>query len=346
MKKLKHNIIFIAFLIALLLTFTFSLSGCTPESEKASAQIFALDTVIDITAYGENAEDAVSAAKDEVYRLEKLLSVTDAGSDIYRINTSQGEAVKINNETLELIEKSLLMSDATEGNFDITMYNVIKLWGFTTGEYKVPDESEIADALANIGNDKITLQDGNCITVSQGTELDLGGIAKGYIADKAAEVMISAEADYGLISLGGNIRTVGEKPTGELWKVGIRHPEDSGYFITLSTEEGSVITSGAYQRNFTQDGVTYHHIIDPDSGKPSASDAVSVTIIGSDGAMCDALSTAVFVGGTEYADRLYQQNGNFEYVILSDDNCVYASKGLEGRLELADDYKDLQIIYR
>lgn len=342
MKKLKHNIIF----IALLLTIAFPLSGCMPETEKVSAQIFALDTVIDITAYGENAEEAISAAKAEIYRLEGLLSVTDTGSDLYRINSAQGEAVQVSDETYELIEKSLQRCYETEGNFDITMYNVIKLWGFTTGDYKVPEDSEITDTLICTGSDKITLSDNNIVTAEQGTAIDLGGIAKGYIADKAAEAMKYAGAQYGLISLGGNIRTIGTKPNGELWKVGIRHPEDSDYFATVNTEEGSVITSGAYQRNFTQDGVTYHHIIDPETGKPSRSDAVSVTIIGSDGASCDALSTAVFIGGTEYADRLYQQNGSFEYVILSADNGVYASKGLEGRLELADNYKDLKISYR
>ncbi len=322
------------------------LFGCKGTDEKATAQIFALDTVIDITAYGEKAEEAVDAAKAEIYALEGLLSVTDKDSDIYITNTSHGNSIEISDETYSLIEKSLRLSEETEGNFDISLYNVIKLWGFTTGEYKVPTDSELESSLANTSSDKITLEDGNRITVSQGTAIDLGGIAKGYIADKAAQTMKSAGAQYGLISLGGNIRTIGEKPTGEKWRVGIRHPEENGYFLTISTAEGSVITSGAYQRNFTQDGITYHHIIDPATGKPSQSDAISVTIIGSDGAMCDGLSTAVFIGGTEYADKLYHKLSGFEYVILSDDNCIYASKGLEGNLELSENYKDLKIIYR
>ncbi len=342
MKTLKSKILLLfVFLLCISLLF-----GCRDADDKTTSQIFALDTVIDITAYGENAEEAVSAAKTEIYALEGLLSVTDKNSDIYRINASQGNAVQISDKVCELIEKSLEMCDTTDGNFDITMYNVIKLWGFTTGEYKVPDESEIADALACTGTDKITLESDNCITVLQGTALDLGGIAKGYIADKAVEAMKNAGAQYGLISLGGNIRTFGEKPTGEKWHVGIRHPEGNSYFLTVSTQEGSVITSGAYQRNFTQDGITYHHIIDPTTGKPSQSDAVSVTIIGSDGALCDGLSTAVFIGGSEYADKLYHKTHGFEYVILTDNNKVYASKELEGRLELAENYKDLEIIYR
>lgn len=342
MKRFKNKLI----LILMLCLCAFCLFGCRDTDNKATAQIFALDTVIDITAFGESAEEAVDAVKSEIYRLEGLLSVTDTDSDLYRINASQGNAVQVSSEAYELIQKALSLCNETEGNFDITLYNVIRLWGFTTGEYRVPAEDEIKTELASTGSDKITLQDGNYIAVSEGTALDLGGIAKGYIADRAAEVLLESGAQYGIISLGGNIRTVGEKPTGDLWKVGVRHPEDSGYFITVSTEEGSVITSGAYQRNFTQDGITYHHIIDPATGKPSGSDALSVTIIGSDGSMCDALSTAVFIGGTEYANRLYQTNGSFEYIILSDDSSVYASKGLEGRLELSENYKDLKIIYR
>ncbi len=342
MKTIKQKLI----LLLVIVLFASILFGCTGADGKATSQIFALDTVIDITAYGVNAEKAVDAAKAEIYRLEGLLSVTDKDSDIYRINASQGNSVEINEETYELIKKSLRLSEETEGNFDISLYNVIKLWGFTTGKYRVPDDDEIHSTVKNTGSDKITLEGSNRITVSQGTTLDLGGIAKGYIADKAVEAMKSAGAQYGLISLGGNIRTFGEKPAGEKWRVGIRHPEDKGYFMTISTEEGSVITSGAYQRYFTQDGITYHHIIDPKTGKPSQSDAVSVTIIGSDGAVCDGLSTAIFIGGTDYADRLYQKLSGFEYVILGKDNCVYASKGLEGRLELSDNYKDLKIIYR
>lgn len=340
-RQIKYS----ALLLMLFFLATFP-TGCNYSKNQVTAQIFALDTVIDITAYGDKADEAVSAAKAEIYRLERLLSVTDENSDICRINTSQGTAVEISEETYELIEKALKICNITEGNFDITMYNVIKLWGFTTGEYKVPEESEIINTLVSTGSDKITLSDDNRITVYEGTTLDLGGIAKGYIADKAAKVMKDAGAQYGLISLGGNIRTVSEKPSGELWKVGIRHPEENGYFLTINTEEGSVITSGAYQRNFTENGITYHHIIDPATGKPSQSDAVSVTVVGKDGAMCDGLSTALFIGGTEYADIMYRSVDGFEYVILGKDNCVYASEGLRGKLTLSDNYKDLKIIYR
>lgn len=319
--------------------------GCASDAEPTTAQIFALDTVIDITAYGDNASEAVDGAKAEIRRLEKLLSVTDKDSDIYRINHFEGESVAVSGETYELIERAVGISALTESKFDITVYNVVKLWGFTTGEYRVPNESEIADALATVGYKNITLSEDNKATVEDGTQLDLGGIAKGYIADKAADVMKSFGIDYGIISLGGNVRTVGAKPKNESFIIGIRHIEESGHFAEVSVEELSVITSGGYQRNFTEDGVTYHHIIDPATGKPSESNAVSVSIIGKDGTLCDALSTAIYIGGTEYAEELRRTNENFEYVILTDDNTVHASKALEGKLETTEEYGNLQIEY-
>lgn len=343
MKKLFYNFI----LFSLLTAITLSCAGCvTFEDNKATAQIFALDTVIELTAYGKHGEDALTAAKDKIYALEKLFSVTNTNSDIYRINTSQDEFVTVSEDVYKLTEEAVSLNILTEGNFDITLYNILKLWGFTTKEYRVPSDEELRDTLDKTGVEKISLKNSNQISVASGCALDLGGIAKGYIADKASDAMKEAGADYGLISLGGNIRTVGEKDDGTDWIVGVRHPDVNEPFLTVSAKECSVITSGAYQRNFEVNGSVYHHIINPKTGKPSESDALSVTIIGNDGALCDALSTALFVGGTEYAQKLYESNHSFEYVILATNNTVYASKGLEGKLTLTSNYQNLNIIYR
>ncbi|MBE6733958.1 MAG: FAD:protein FMN transferase [Ruminococcaceae bacterium] len=344
MKKFKLLIVASLVLISMLCT----LWGCNTNTnpQKAQAEIYALDTIIEITAYGEKAQEAITAAKAEIYALEKLFSVTDTDSDTHRINTAQGNPVKVSDEVYTIIEKSLEYNTLTKGNFDITLYNVTKLWGFTTDSQRVPEDYEITEALKNTGSHKVTLYGNNEISVSEGTALDLGAVAKGYIGDRVAEVLSDSGAEYGIISLGGNIRTFGEKADGSKWRTGIRHPHENGYFIIADTGEVSVITSGAYQRNFTVDGKTYHHIINPETGYPSESDAQSVTIIGTDGALCDALSTAVFIGGTEYADKLYKELQNFEYIILSKDNTVYASQGLKGSLELSHNYKDMEIIYR
>ena len=342
MKKFKLTTTISLILISLL----WSLCGCNSNTPKAQAEIFALDTVIEITAYGEKAQEAITAAKSEIYALEKLFSVTDTDSDIYRINSAQGNSVKVSNEVYTLIENSLEYNTLTEGNFDITLYNVTKLWGFTTDNKRVPDNQEITEALKSTGSDKVTFHDNNVISVSEGTALDLGAVAKGYIGDRVAQVLKNSGAEYGIISLGGNIRTFGVKPNNEKWRTGIRHPDRNDYFVIVNTDEVSVITSGAYQRNFTVDGKTYHHIIDPKTGYPSDSDAQSVSIIGTDGALCDALSTAVFIGGTEYADTLYNEHKNFEYIILGTDNTIYASQGLKDSIELSESYMDMKIIYR
>lgn len=322
------------------------LCGCSAKNTTPyTSQIFALDTVIDITAYGDSAKEAVAEATKEVYRLETLLSVTNENSEIYKLNELDGKEITLSEETWSFLKYAKDISEMTQGKFDITIYPVLKLWGFTKNDYRVPTDTEIAKILPTVGIDNLVLSDNNTATLLNNTQVDLGGIAKGYIADKAAQAMKHAGCTSGLISLGGNIRAIGQKPSAEAWSIGIRHPESNSYFATISTEECSVITSGAYQRNFTENGITYHHIIDPKTGKPSDSDAVSVTIIGEDGVMCDALSTAIFIGGSEYAKNLRETTPDFEYIILTKEDKVIASKTLEGKLSISENYSDIEITF-
>lgn len=339
--KTKALTIICSFLLLLIF------AGCTQENEAVhTTQIFALDTVIDLTAYGDNAKIAVSEATKEIYRLEKLFSVTNNQSDAYMLNQSSSDEVTADTETCSLLRTAKDINSLTEGNFDITIYPVLRLWGFTEEDYRVPTDAEIENALASVSTDNIVISEDNKIKLANNAQIDLGGIAKGYIADKAAEAMKQAGCQSGLISLGGNVRTIGEKASNENWNIGIRSPESQDYFATVSTRECSVITSGAYQRNFTEDGITYHHIIDPKTGKPSDSDAVSVTIIGKDGTLCDALSTAIFIGGSDYAETLSQNIPDFEYIVLTKDNTIHISESLRDSFDLTEDYSDYQIIYK
>lgn len=333
-------------LFVLILIASMCFQGCEKEDATHSIQIFAMDTVIDITAWGDNAQQGADAARSEIYRLEKLFSVTMEESDIYRLNNSGGAETAVSDEVYQLLEKAKSASDVSFGKFDATIYPVMKLWGFTEKAYRVPADEEISNALMLVGYENIILSGDNKVTLLNGAQLDLGGIAKGYIGDKAAQAMKDAGVKYGLISLGGNVRTIGEKPDGEKWSIGIKQPDSNDYFATISTEECSVITSGAYQRNFTFEGVTYHHIIDPETGKPSSSDAVSVTVVGKDGALCDALSTALFAGGSTFAEEIRKSCDEFEYIILTSDNKVYVSQGLKDSFSLQESYKNLEIIYK
>lgn len=339
----KSKILFTIFLI-FILCFTF---GCTELSTSPhTMQIFALDTVIDITAYGDNSKEAVNKASAEIYRLEKLFSVTNVTSEIYKLNTSDGKEVKLSEETYTLLKFSKDISHIAEGNFDITIYPVMKLWGFTQKEYRVPSESEINQVLSSVDSDNLVLHNNNTAKLLNNAQVDLGGIAKGYIADKAAQAMKDAGCNSGLISLGGNVCTIGEKNSEKSWNIGIMHPDSNTYFATIDVEECSVITSGAYQRNFTENGITYHHILDPETGKPSDSDALSVTVIGKDGAFCDALSTAIFIGGSEFAENLREKSSDFEYIILTEKNEVVASKNLEGKLNISEDFSDIKVVFK
>ncbi len=321
------------------------LCGCTEKIHKETAEIYALDTIINLTAYGKNSADAIDSAKAELTRLENLFSVTKTDSDISRINAAQGESVHVSADTFELIRAAVDASSITDGKFDITLCGVLKLWGFTEAEHRVPTQKEIAAELKNSGFGKIRLSTPDEVSLPKGMRLDTGGIAKGYIGDRLAAVMKNAGCDYGVISLGGNIRTLGTKPDGEPFVVGIQHPDSEGYFATLETGEVSVITSGAYQRYFEADGKIYHHILNPESGYPAESNIESVTIVGTDGALCDALSTAVFVGGSAYAEELRVALNSFEYVIMNTDGKVLVSSGLKDDFAASDSYGNLDIIY-
>lgn len=331
------------FSLLLILLIVFSFMGCSMEKPPVTAQIYALDTVIDLTAYGKNAEAGIENAKEEIYRLEKLLSVTNEESDIYRLNNSNGEKVDVDFETYSLLEKASILGKLSSDNFNITIYNVLKLWGFTQDEHTVPDDATIDEALTTVGRENVLLNSDYTVTLKNNTQVDLGGIAKGYIGDRVAEVMKNTGVTSGIISIGGNVRVLGQKPFSKDFTVGIKYPEEITYFATIKASDTNIITSGAYQRNFTLDGVTYHHIIDPDTGYPSNSEILSVTIIGEDGTMCDAFSTAIFIGGVKYAQTLRSDIGGFEYVILAENNKVYVSSEIANSFSLSEGYEHLTV---
>ena len=254
-----------------------------------------------ITAYGENAGSALEQAEERVKDLEKLCSVTDENSEIYAINHSGGENVHVSPETAELLDFSLDISEVTNGALDCTMYPFLTEWGFTTGNYKIPTDQKISELLENTGYEKIDLNENN-VTVPKNMQIDLGAVGKGYTGDLIVDILQENGIDSALLDLFGNIQTIGTKPDGTDWKLGLRSPFDEGSFATLEISDCAVITSGGYERYFTgDDGETYWHILDPTTGKPAHSGLVSVTIVGKEGRLCDALSTSLFVMGLDKA---------------------------------------------
>lgn len=331
-------------IILLILISIWPFAGCkAAKAPLITEELYALDTIITINIYS-GQQEAVSFAKNEISRLESLLSVTDTKSDVYRINSNPDEFISVSDECFELIRSAVLISETTKGNFDITVYPAVLMWGFTTSEYKVPEQSEILDVKEKIGYNKITLDENSkSVKIPLGTSLDLGAIAKGYIADKAAQALVENGVTSALLNFGGNIRLIGTKPEGEDFKIGIKAPFSEGYFATLNAKDTTASTAGGYERYFEENGVRYHHILNPHTATPAESDILSATVIGDNGAVCDALATASFVTGSEDIKSISSAYPDYCFILLTE-NTVYLSEVLSDNFTLTEEYKNLQII--
>ncbi len=301
----------------------------TAADESVSKEVFAMDTYMTVTAYGENAETAVDEAVAEIERLDALLSIGSDSSEISQLNAS-GSAV-LSEDAQELVSRALELYDSTGGAFDITVLPLMEAWGFTTEEYTVPSDSELEQLLTLVGSDMLSYDaDTGTLTLSDGQEIDLGGIAKGYTSGRIMEIFEENGVTTGMVSLGGNVHVLGTKTDGSNWRVGIQDPEDSSEIAgVLSVADCAVITSGGYERYFEQDGVTYHHILDPETGKPADSGLLSVTIVSEDGTLADGLSTSLFVMGKEEAITYWRQHADeFDAVLIEEDGTISVTEGI------------------
>lgn len=321
-------------LISLLLICALLFTGCGTAAKEYKT-VYAMDTVMTLTAYGPNAAPALAAAEQEIQRLDALLSVTQSGSDIYRLN--RDSTAKVSRETGRLLQRALEIADMTDGDFDPSVYPLTQLWGFATGTYYVPAQDELNALLPLVGYDQISVQEesGFC-SVSLPTDggVDLGGIAKGYTAERVLAVLEETGVSSAIVSLGGNVGVLGLKSDGSLWTVAIRDPagDEGDYLATLSLGQAAccvyAVTSGAYERYFEQNGRLYHHILDPATGYPAETDLLSVTIISPDGTLADALSTALFVRGFDEAVAFWRSHKEaFEMVLVTKDG-IFATPAL------------------
>lgn len=307
------------------------LTSCANSPKKAQEQFIAMDIYMTVEAYGENAEKAALEAKEAVVKLEKLLSVNDENSEIYAVN--HGKSPDLSEETLDLITFSLNIAEKTHGAFDPTVYPITAAWGFTTDEKRVPESGEIASLLEKVGYEKAAVS-GKKVVLQEGMTLDFGGIAKGYASDKCAEIMRENGVESAIINLGGNVYALGKRPDGNLWRIGVADPSGEGAedrVGLLSVSDCAVVTSGNYQRCFTQNGITYGHIIDPKTGYPADNNLLSVTVVAADGTLCDALSTALFVMGLEEAEKYCCENGGFDVILIAKDGEIHITEGLSDK---------------
>ena len=326
------------------------LTGCGKQTTEATAQIFAMDTVMEVAAYGEHAEQAVKYTEKRIEELENRLSRTKADSLVSGLNRD-GSIRHLTYDYWNLIARAKEYRDATNGAFDITIAPVMDAWGFTGDSFRVPEQSELDTLLKKVNSDAIQMlgSPSDSVTLGEGQAIDLGGIAKGYTSDWVEQTFRANGIESGKISLGGNVFVLGGKPDGSDWRVGIKDPRnESGLAAILSLRDAYAITSGGYERYFEENGKTYHHIIDPATGYPADSGLLSVTVVAADngpdwagagnGAMCDAFSTALFVMGEEQALDFWRNGGyDFDLVLVTENGRVVITAGLADRFEEVKD---------
>ncbi len=326
---MKHIVIPTLLLCALL-------SSCGAKDTTARKTIIAMDAAATLSINGENADDAISAAEKEFYRLDALLSRSAKTSDIYRLNENGSAAVS--SDTAAVIETALGISRETDGAFDITVTPLTDAWGFFNQNYRVPSDSEIQSILPRVGYENAALN-GNTASLTNGALVDLGGIAKGYACESAARILKSRGITSALISFGSSsIKAIGFKSAGEPWKIGLADPQNSQeYFMTLEISDTCVATSGSYERFFEKDGKKYHHIINPKTGYPADNGLLSVSVVCADGTRADALSTALFVMGADKAVEFQKKHGGFEAILITDDKTAYVTSGLKDSISAVPD---------
>ena len=309
------------------------LSGCG-NRQPVVREAFLLDTFVSVTLY-DGSEETAQGALDLCRRYEAVFSRTDPDSELCRLNCR--EISQVSDELAEVIALGLDYARLTDGAFDITAGSVTSLWDFSAETPQVPDPAAVAEGLTHVGWERVSLT-GNTVAFSDPeTVIDLGGIAKGYIADRMADYLREEGVTSAIIDLGGNLYCLGTKPGGQPFQVGIQYPyEDRQTVIgSLPAEDLSVVTSGVYERCFTVDGTLYHHILDTATGYPVENDLLSVTIVSGASVDGDALSTACFALGREAGTALIESRENVEAIFITDDFAIHITSGLEGVFQSA-----------
>ncbi len=319
---------------------SFILCGCSDtinptgksrsDSSVLSRDIFAMDTYMNLKVYGSNAEKCLDMSEEKIIELENMLSVTNQDSDVWKINNSDGNTAKVSKDTVNIVNTAIDMGYKTDGALDITLYPVLKEWGFTTQNYKIPEQNKLDLLLENVDFRQVKVNE-NSVTVPDGYEVDFGSLAKGYTGDCIIDILKENNISSAIINLGGNVQTLGTKHDGSLWNVAVKNPfEVNEEMGIISVNDKAVITSGNYERFFTDDeGNKYWHILDSQDGYPADNGLVSVTIIGDEGIICDALSTALFVMGKEKATDYWRENNNFDMIFVTDKARIYITEGIE-----------------
>ncbi len=291
---------------------------------KYSFSRFLMNTYFEIILYSSlNQNEAEKIANESFLiarRLEEKYSTTLSNSSVFMWNNSLPEEFNIDRESYNIILDAINISRETSGAFDITVYPLIKLWGFLNQEYRFPSNSEIKAVINKVSYKNMILKE-NKLLLIKNCQIDLGGILKGYTVDRMVEYLTSRTGiSAGIVNAGGNLKVFGKKPDNSSWKVGIRHPRKSGDIIdVVNLKSGeSISTSGDYERFFITNSIRYHHILNPKTGYPVKNGCVSVSVISPSAEFSDAYSTALFVVGREKAFNLAKKK-NLKLIIVTEE---------------------------
>lgn len=323
---------------AILLCLCQLLSGCgTSDAVPVSKSGFYFNTIITVTIYQDVSDDIMDACFALADQYENYFSNTIPDSDISQINASGGTPVTVHDETIELLQEGISYGALSEGRFDITIGTLSDLWDISTKALleeatadMIPVESEIAAALSTVDYRNIRIEGNEVTLLNPNTSIDLGGIAKGYIADRMKQFLNENGITSGFINLGGNFLALGAKQNGDAYVVGIQKPfaEDGAILASVEVTDQTVVSSGIYERYFTVDGIRYHHILDVSTGYPYENNLLGVTVITDASVDGDALSTTCFSLGLEDGMTLIESLPDTEAIFITDDYELHMSSGM------------------
>lgn len=318
-KKLLRSVAF-----ALIIAFAAASGGCAPRWNMALGYYF--DTFVSLQ--GRCKESVLQEALQECARYEALLSKNRQDSDVWRLNHAQGERVPVSEETRAILSMAQEVSEASHGWFDVTIAPASALWDFKAEAPALPEAAALAEAAALVDYTQVTIAPAG-VRLGEGQSIDLGGIAKGYVADALVSFLADRGVTDALVNIGGNVKALGQNERRGPWQVAIQDPAGqygSGVGVVSLPSGYSLVTSGVYERGFDLDGVRYHHILDPHTGYPIQNGVASVSILAQSSLLADALSTACFALGAEEGLALAAAYGVEAFFILADGSTMYTEE--------------------
>ncbi|MBO6046767.1 MAG: FAD:protein FMN transferase [Erysipelotrichaceae bacterium] len=317
------------------------LTGCQSATlEEHTLSFTAMNTYMSIRIYG-GSDDLLQEIKEKVEEIDATVSVTNSDSEIYQLN--HHHQAQVTDHTWNILSQALPLCQDTDGALDLSIYPVVKAWGFTTKKYRVPSSKEIKNLLQHVDYRAVKLANQQ-VTLKKDMAIDLGSVTKGYTTQLIIDELKAHHIKSAIVDFGGNVHTLGHKTDGSQWTIGVKAPETGEAAATITINDLAVITSGGYERYFEENGHIYCHIIDPHTGYPVENGVSSVTIIGDNGLRCDALSTALFVKGKDKAIAYYQSHHDFDMIIMTNDHKIYVTPDFSHVIKILDPAYTLEVI--